>query len=224
MNQEIQLFQTESEKTMSLAEIAKVLGYEKDTLRKLVKELFPESIKHGKETRLNEAQITELKKNLVPRTVALKHHSENSTTGLERKETIMLAFQYLKEDYEAEKLKRIALENKIKEDEPKLSFYERVKESDNTIDFLRFGRLVKLGRNTLMNILREKGVIDSHNLAYQNLVDVGVFEIKESTYKVDGKEMTSLKTVITGKGQAWLVRKLTEWGFLDSGVSLTNKN
>jgi len=112
----------------------------------------------------------------------------------------------------------------IEESRPAIEFYQKVKESENTIDFLRFGRLVKIGRTTLMNILREKGIIDRNNLAYQNLVDVGVFEIKESTYKVDGKEITSLKTVITGKGQAWLVRRLTEWGFLDSGVSLTNKN
>ncbi len=45
------------EQKMTVKEVADVLGYEKDYLRKKVKELFPETVQNGKETVLNENQV-----------------------------------------------------------------------------------------------------------------------------------------------------------------------
>ena len=100
------------EKKMSVKEVADAIGYESETLRKKVKELFPEIVENGKPTMLNEKQVFILKNNLFPRTPALKSGVENAITDIEKQETIMLAFQYLKEGYETMKTRAIEAERK----------------------------------------------------------------------------------------------------------------
>lgn len=100
------------EKKMSVKEVADAIGYESETLRKKVKELFPEIVENGKPTMLNEEQVFILKNNLFPRTPALKSGVENAITDIEKQETIMLAFQYLKEGYETMKTRAIEAERK----------------------------------------------------------------------------------------------------------------
>ena len=38
-------------KTMTVKEVAETMGYESDTIRKKMKELFPDSVVNGKETK-----------------------------------------------------------------------------------------------------------------------------------------------------------------------------
>lgn len=49
------------EKSMTVREAAEALGVSHDLVSKRVKELFPNIVKNGKTTRLNEAQITAVK-------------------------------------------------------------------------------------------------------------------------------------------------------------------
>jgi phage antirepressor YoqD-like protein len=100
------------EQTMSVKEVADVLGYEPETLRKKVKELFPESVEKGKATMLSELQVVKLKENLFPRTPALKSGVENAVTEIEKQQTIMLAMQYLQENLIAMKERAIKAERK----------------------------------------------------------------------------------------------------------------
>jgi phage antirepressor YoqD-like protein len=100
------------EQTMSVKEVADVLGYEPETLRKKVKELFPESVENGKATMLSELQVVKLKENLFPRTPALKSGVENAVTEIEKQQTIMLAMQYLQENLIAMKERAIKAERK----------------------------------------------------------------------------------------------------------------
>lgn len=100
------------EQTMTVKEVADVLGYEKDYLRKKVKELFPETVQNGKETVLNENQVFILKNKLVPRTLDMKVQGENAVTEIEKQQTIMLAMQYLQENLDAMKERAIKAERK----------------------------------------------------------------------------------------------------------------
>jgi phage antirepressor YoqD-like protein len=100
------------EQTMTVKEVADVLGYEKDYLRKKVKELFPDSVQNGKETLLNENQVFILKNKLVPRTLDMKVQGENAVTEIEKQQTIMLAMQYLQENLVAMKERAIKAERK----------------------------------------------------------------------------------------------------------------
>lgn len=100
------------EQKMTVKEVADVLGYEKDYLRKKVKELFPETVQNGKETVLNENQVFILKNKLVPRTLDMKVQGENAVTEIEKQQTIMLAMQYLQENLDAMKERAIKAERK----------------------------------------------------------------------------------------------------------------
>ena len=100
------------EQKMTVKEVADVLGYEKDYLRKKVKELFPETVQNGKETVLNENQVFILKNKLVPRTLDMKVQGENAVTEIEKQQTIMLAMQYLQENLIAMKERAIKAERK----------------------------------------------------------------------------------------------------------------
>ena len=100
------------EQKMTVKEVANAIGYESETLRKKVKELFPESVENGKTTMLSELQVVKLKENLFPRTPALKSGVENAVTEIEKQQTIILAMQYLQENLIAMKERAINAERK----------------------------------------------------------------------------------------------------------------
>ena len=55
---------SKSEKTMSVKEIASIYGVSYDTINNAVKRLFPEIVKNGKKTLLNEIQVACISKEL----------------------------------------------------------------------------------------------------------------------------------------------------------------
>lgn len=100
------------EQKMTVKEVAVAIGYESETLRKKVKELFPEIVENGKQTMLSETQVVILKESLVPRTSALKSGVENAVTEIEKQETIILAMKYLQDGYNKMKSRAIEAERK----------------------------------------------------------------------------------------------------------------
>lgn len=92
-----------SGKTMSVDEVASVLGYDKEYLRKRCAELG--FTRNGVKTALTEEQVSKLKSILIPRTSDMKVRGQNAVTSLERHQTIMLAMKYLQEDYQAMKVR-----------------------------------------------------------------------------------------------------------------------
>ena len=100
------------EQKMTVKEVANAIGYKSETLRKKVKELFPESVENGKATMLSELQVVKLKENLLPRTPALKSGVENAVTEIEKQQTIILAMQYLQESLIDMKERAIKAERK----------------------------------------------------------------------------------------------------------------
>ena len=85
-----------NEKTMTVKEVAEILGYESDTLRKKIKEIMPEIVRHGTETKLTPENVSDLKKALAPRTVALKCQSENASTDIEMMERAASVLVWMK--------------------------------------------------------------------------------------------------------------------------------
>lgn len=96
------------EKTMTVKEVAEILGYKPDTIQKKAKELERTDTMFGRiEIRtdsshallLNKNQVQIIKNNLVPRTLDMKVRGQNAVTELEKQETIILAMKYLQEGY-----------------------------------------------------------------------------------------------------------------------------
>ena len=101
----------------------------------------------------------------------------------------------------------------IEEQKPKVEFADHVSASENSVDMGEFAKIVqkngiKLGRNNPFSKLRELKILMDGNLPYQQYMNAGWFEVVESTYERSGTLYVSPKTLVTGKGQIALVRKL----------------
>ena len=66
----------------------------------------------------------------------------------------------------------------------------------------------KGGRNKLFEHLRNEKYLMKDNTPYQKYIDMGIFERKEYTYNTPYGIKNSIKTLVTSKGQIYLVEKL----------------
>lgn len=102
---------------------------------------------------------------------------------------------------------------KIEEDKPYTDFAKHVTESSDTVDVGEFAKLVKkenikIGRNRLFEWLRNKGYLMQNNNPYQKYIELGYFKVVEVTKNTAYGSSIYIKTLITGKGQVYLVEKL----------------
>ncbi|KKX99834.1 MULTISPECIES: phage antirepressor KilAC domain-containing protein [Paraclostridium] len=99
---------------------------------------------------------------------------------------------------------------KIEKDKDKVEFAETVQRSNDTVDFNAFSKILSnegiiIGRNKLFELLRNEDVLMTgvnHNQPYQRYVKQGYFKVIEYIKN----EKIGFKTVITGKGQQWLIK------------------
>ena len=107
---------------------------------------------------------------------------------------------------------RLAIENErlltqAKENQPKIEAFDELMSSSDSLDFLTFSKIIKIGRNTLFKKLRELKILRKDNIPYQAYVDRGYFKVVESTYRYNENEVVkiSYKTVILPKGQTFII-------------------
>ena len=111
-------------------------------------------------------------------------------------------------------LEKKPLLDKIEEQKPMVDFVNTIGESSDSIDMGKFAKLVKDdnvfkgGRNKLFEHLRNEKYLMKDNIPYQKYIDMGIFEIIETTYRTPYGVKTGTKTLVTGKGQIYLVEKL----------------
>lgn len=115
-----------------------------------------------------------------------------------------------------EKAKNKELEDKMKEDKPKVLFAEAVSTAKNTILIREMAKLIKqngidMGEKRLFIWLRENGYLikkigTDYNMPTQRSMDLELFEIKESPVLHSSGEIEISKTPkITGKGQQYFL-------------------
>ncbi|WP_339071035.1 phage antirepressor [Fusobacterium animalis] len=115
-----------------------------------------------------------------------------------------------------EKAKNKELEDKMKEDKPKVLFAEAVSIAKNTILVREMAKLIKqngvdMGEKRLFIWLRENGYLikkigTDYNMPTQRSMDLGLFEIKETPVLHSSGEIEISKTPkITGKGQQYFL-------------------
>ena len=122
----------------------------------------------------------------------------------------------------AEKLKqreaRIAeLHAKIEEDKPFTDFGKAISASPASILLGDFAKLaanngIAIGRNRLFKWLRDNKYLTPDNKPYQRYVDQGVFSVKESRVVTGNAEIIKTTTLVTGKGQQYLMSRLEPVG------------
>lgn len=107
------------------------------------------------------------------------------------------------------------LKIKITEQKPLVDFAVHVSQSKDTIDIGEMAKVAKdehinIGRNRLFDWLKEKKILMSNNTPYQTYIDRGYFDVVEVKKDTSYGARVFPKTVITGKGQIWIIEKLRE--------------
>ena len=106
------------------------------------------------------------------------------------------------------------LESKIEEDRPRVSFAETIEKSSDSILIREFSKIlanegIHIGQNKLYSLLREWGyIIKNSTEPTQKAVQQGLFKINERVIKSVKGDILSRTTMLTGKGQLFLLDKI----------------
>ena len=108
------------------------------------------------------------------------------------------------------------LNERIRHDQPLVEFANQVSNTNNLIDMNVMAKLAadehfKIGRTRLFRWLKYMGVLMANNLPYQQFIDRGYFAVKESVFEVDGMKKTYQQTLVTGKGQRFVINLLKKY-------------
>ncbi|UKO99383.1 phage antirepressor KilAC domain-containing protein [Nostoc sp. UHCC 0870] len=112
------------------------------------------------------------------------------------------------------------LSKQVLELAPKAEIFDIIANDDNFLSLSEAAKLINspgLGRNKLMVLLRDKGVLQMSNLPYQKYVDQGYFVVVE---KVTTNVGVQLVTKVTQKGISFLIRLLQKEGYTVPSKSL----
>lgn len=109
------------------------------------------------------------------------------------------------------------LNDRIRRDEPKVKFADHVSDTINLIDMNDMAKLcadhgIRIGRTRLFAWLRAKGILMAGNLPYQEYIERGYFRVKESVFEMHGEIKTYQQTLVTGKGQQYILARLMREG------------
>lgn len=199
-----------TEKTMTVKEVAEVLGVTPEAIKKHVRELFPECIRNGIETVLTVSQVTEIKKKMLPTTLVV-----GAVTEIDRQKTIILAMQYLKEDYDKMKQRAEIAEQKCIEQQPKVDVYDAISDSSTLQDLQTVAQTI--GVKNIFKILLADGIImkawtKDKTMFYRPYAQYNDYLVTKdgNPYKVNGVAHVRPRIFVTAKGLLWLTKKYKE--------------
>lgn len=115
-----------------------------------------------------------------------------------------------------ERARRKELEAQAEENKPKVLFADTVIKSSDNILIREMAKLlcdndIKIGEKRLYKLLRENHVLMRNNIPYQYVIDQGYFFVKESTVRTVRSPKLVRTTLVTPKGQVWIISKMREW-------------
>lgn len=132
---------------------------------------------------------------------------------------IQRALRWIDEQKEKERLSLKVKEqqDEIDELQPKGLFYDTVMSTEKWLSMNEVAKVLgkpNLGRNKIFKLLRDKKILNKHNVPYQRYVDDGLFKMVETNYKInDNKKNTTLfriglKCVVSQKGVEYINNNL----------------
>lgn len=141
-----------------------------------------------------------------------------TTPEMTEKEILARAVLIGQRTIEEQKQRIAELDSKIEEDKPKVIFADTVSASKNSILIRDFAKMlhqagIEIGEKRLFQWMRDHGYMTktdyNRNMPTQRSMDIGLFEIKETTITgADGVIFTTRTPKITGKGQVYFTEKL----------------
>lgn len=195
------MFDLSTEKTMTIKEVASILDVTDEAIKKHIRELWPELMRSRETTYLNEQQITEIKKKM-----RLTTKVASALTSIEIEEMTIKVIEY-----HQSKLKELQEENerlnqKILDDKPKVENYDIFLSAEGYQTFNEVSKILGIGRNIMMAILRNKQILLPNNTPYQKYMDKG-FKVIEKVHNgikipqtvVNSKGIEYIKNIVRNK-------------------------
>lgn len=106
----------------------------------------------------------------------------------------------------------------LKLQEPKVEFAEQILSATNSLDFGTSCKAMNLpfGRNRMFEICRELGFLMDNNQPYQSQINIGHFTLLETSFihPKSGDRVLTTKTMITPKGQSYLIKNFKKNGYM----------
>jgi len=103
--------------------------------------------------------------------------------------------------------------------QPKVEFAEQLLSATNSLDFGTSCKAMNLpfGRNRMFEICRELGFLMQNNQPYQEYITNGYFTLLETSFihPKSGDRILTTKTMITAKGQNWLIRSFRKYSYME---------
>ena len=112
-----------------------------------------------------------------------------------------------------EREKRVAAEQALRLQAPKVEFFDAVASSKDAIPIGHAAKVLNMGigRNRLFEHLRQRGVLMHDNIPYQEFIDRGYFRTIEQKYTTpNGETKISIKTLVYQRGLEYIRKTLTE--------------
>ena len=203
---------------MTVREVAEALGCSHDAITKHAKELYPNLMRNGVATYLNEEQVTAIKQKMRPTTKVV-----GAMTDLEAGMMAARVIEHYQARYEREQKARVEaernvarLESKAEADRPKVEFFDQVTDSGDAIQMRDVAAVLNLpgwGRNNIFALLRDRKVLDRNNVPYREYQDRGYFRVIEQKWTDSmGETRISLKTLAYQRGVDFIRRLISEMG------------
>lgn len=189
-------------KLMTVKEVAAVFEVSPEAIKNWIRVMFPDLIKNGVTTYLNEAHVTAIKTKLRPTSIIV-----GAKTELEKKLLIQQAMTFLNEEVEELKNVNTQLLLEKESNKPKVEFFNIVTKLDSWLTFKEVANMLNLpnlGRNNLTKKLRELKYINDFNKPYQRYIDQKLFKVIET---VKGDNVYT-STVVSQKGLDKLIKVL----------------
>jgi phage antirepressor YoqD-like protein len=179
-------------KTMTIKEFADLVGVEPESVKKHIREIYPDLMQNGITTLLNEEQITRIKARMRPTPLVV-----GSVTDLEMIERAMSVQVWA--------LAKIEEQRKaLLEAQPKIEFFDAVADSKGDRTIMEAAKLLKIPKpRSLYETLRLRGVLSNDNIPYQRFILDGLFRVNLT--EKNGRTYST--TYVTNKGLNWLQKK-----------------
>lgn len=173
---EIESFANAMSKAMTIQQVADVLGVSAEAIKKHVREIYPDLMKNGIQTFLDESQVTEIKKRMMPTTQVVA-----AITSLEITEMTLKVIAYHKGEADRLRQEVAYLYEQRAIDAPKVESHNALMRSELTMSITDAAKHFGLHPKTeVFPYLRAHHYLVADDLPSQSAIDAGYLKLVQN--------------------------------------------
>lgn len=181
------------EKRMTVKEVAGVLGVDPEAIKKHVRELYPDLMRNGVPTYLDERQVTEIKRCMIPTTSVV-----GAVTALEIEEMTIKVLAYHKAEAERLRVELAAAG-------PKIEGFDALMRSEQTMSITDAAKHFGLHPKThVFPYLRDRAYLTKDDMPSQDAIDSGYLALRET--KCPDGTVRKQAVVLVSQLETWRTR------------------